>query len=99
MLAPGLVDAERARFGIQAARTDTPEPGGTLGNLDAPRPENSHTEGQYDGQARRFSLYTWMETHPPAKVLATGGALAGAALLLARRGGRNGPGARYRRTR
>lgn len=96
MIAPKLVDAAMARVGIPASRTDMPEPGGAEGNLEAPRADTDRTEGYLGPSARRFSLYTWLETHPPAKALAAGGALAGAALLLARG---NGDGRARRRRR
>ena len=65
-----LVDAAMARVGIPASRTDMPEPGGAEGNLEAPRTDTDRTEGYLGPRARRFSLYTWLETHPPAKALA-----------------------------
>ena len=95
MLAPKLVDATLARMGIPSSRTHVPEPGGAPGNLEQPR-MNDRTDGQFDGQARRFSLYTWMETHPPAKALTAGGVLAGVALLRWRRHG-NGSAMRHHR--
>jgi hypothetical protein len=85
MLAPKLVDATLARAGIASERTDEPQPGGSRGNLDAPREDDDRTEGDFSSRARRFSLYTWMETHPGAKALAAGGILAGTAVLIARR--------------
>ena len=96
MLAPKLVDAALARVGVPSSRTDEPEPGGAQGNLYSPRADD-RAEGDFTSQARRLSLYTWMETHPPAKALAAGGVLAGIALLLARRDGGNGSGARHYR--
>lgn len=86
MLAPKLVDAAMARVGIPSSRTDEPDPGGSPGNVRAPRADDNRVEGRFSDRARRFSLYTWLETHPPAKAIAAGGALAGVALLLARGG-------------
>ena len=83
--APGLVDAVLARVGIPASRTAELETGNP-GNLDAPRPDD-RTRGRYDGAARRTSLYTYLETHPPAKAAVIGGAVLGTALLLARGAG------------
>lgn len=97
MLAPKLVDAALARVGIPSSRTDEPEPGGSAGNLRAPLADD-RAEGNFGSQARRRSLYTWMETHPPAKALAASGVLAGAVLLLARRNG-NGSVRHHRRMR
>lgn len=85
MMAPGLVDAALARFGIPASRTGEPETQGQQGNLYEPRAGDNRTDGDFAGQARRFSLYTWLETHPPAKALALGGAVLGTALLFMRR--------------
>ena len=84
MLAPRLLDVALARFGIAAERTAEPETE-AVGALDAPRAHDNRTEGDFGEQARRFSLYTWLETHPRARTVASGGALAGAGLLLARR--------------
>jgi NAD(P)-dependent dehydrogenase (short-subunit alcohol dehydrogenase family) len=89
MLAPKLVDAILARVGIPSERTQDPTPGGSPGNMDAPRTQDHRAEGDFSSHARRFSLYTWMETHPRARAVAASGALAGTALLL-RRGKRNG---------
>lgn len=88
MTTPGLVDATLARFGVEAQRTDEPMPGDNPGALFATR-DDDRTRGDYGDLARRVSLYTWLETHPLARILASGGALAGAGLLLAR-GRRNG---------
>ena len=87
-LAPRLVDAALARFGFQAARTNEPEPGGSPGALFEPRADDNRSKGDFGGRARRFSAYTWSETHPRAALAA--GALAGTALLLGRRGRRKG---------
>ena len=78
--APGLVDRILARTGIPASRTDRPEPGGAEGNLYEPYAED-RAQGDFGKQARRFSSYTWLETHPKAKLVLLGGAIAGAAAL------------------
>jgi len=88
-LAPGLLDRLLARFGISSQRTDRPTADGGSGNLDAPRTEDNRVEGDFSERARRFSLYTWMETHPAARMLAAAGMLVGATLLTSR-GRRNG---------
>ena len=88
-LAPGLLDRLLARFGISSQRTDQPATDGGAGNLGAPRTDDNRVEGDYSDHARRFSLYTWMETHPAARLLAGAGVLVGAA-LLASRARRNG---------
>lgn len=84
-LAPGALDATLARTGISAQQTDEPTPGGTSGNLYEPFEHDDRIEGDFSDDARRFSLYTWLETHPGARTLALGGLLAGAAVWLARR--------------
>ena len=78
--APGLVDRILARAGIPASRTEQPEPGGAEGNLYEPHAEG-RTQGDFSKQARRFSAYTWLETHPKAKLFLLGGAVTGAAAL------------------
>lgn len=84
MQIPGLVDATLARFGITLERTKDPTPGGSPGALYEPRVEDNRAQGDFSTRARRLSVYTWLETHPAARRLATGGALAGTALLLRR---------------
>jgi NAD(P)-dependent dehydrogenase (short-subunit alcohol dehydrogenase family) len=88
-LAPGLVDRLLSRAGISSQRSDKPRPDDGTGNLDAPRTDDNRVEGDYSEPARRFSLYTWMETHPAARLLAGAGMLVGTA-LLASRARRNG---------
>ncbi len=85
--APRLVDAALARQGIPAQRTDDPSGGHADGTLYAPRADDNRVEGDFGDRARRFSLYTWLETHPRAGALAAAGALAGTALLASRRRG------------
>jgi NAD(P)-dependent dehydrogenase (short-subunit alcohol dehydrogenase family) len=98
--APRLVDAALARGGIPAERTGDASGGFAPGTLDAPRADEHRAEGDFGDQARGFSLYTWMETHPRAGALAAAGALAGAALLAARRAGAGrDAGARHARDR
>ena len=85
---PKLVDAALARIGIPSARTDEPTPGGSPGNLYEPRLGENRTEGDFKNRARRFSAYTWLQTHPKARTLALGAALAGTAFMVARRRGK-----------
>lgn len=90
MLLPRLVDAALSAFGISAARTDQPTPGGTPGNLDAPRLHDNRAEGDFTNRQRRTSLYTWLETHPFARRAAkTAAALGGLAMMGAGRGRRD----------
>ncbi len=62
MVAPGLLDRALARFGIPLQRTD--EPASNRDGLDAPRDDEFRVEGDFSNEARRFSLYSWLETHP-----------------------------------
>ncbi len=47
--------------------------------------EDNRVEGDFSARSRRFSAYTWMETHPRFRAVAAG-LVAGSAVLLARRG-------------
>ena len=85
MLAPHLLDATLARLGIPLERTDDPATD-REGALYAPRAHDNRIEGDFGDQARGFSLYTWLATHPEAKMLALGGLLVGTGMLLAQRG-------------
>lgn len=62
MVAPGLLDKALARFGIPLQRTD--EPASSHDALETPRVEEDRIDGDFSDQARRFSLHTWLETHP-----------------------------------
>ncbi len=84
IFAPTLVDAAMARLGIASERTTEPQPGGAPGNLFAPRTDDNRAEGDFSTRARRFSLYTWLETHRWARPVVLGGLVAGTTLLLAR---------------
>jgi NAD(P)-dependent dehydrogenase (short-subunit alcohol dehydrogenase family) len=84
---PGIVDRILARTGISSSRTDEPRPGGQEGNLYEPYGDD-RAQGDFAEKSRRFSAYTWLETHPGMKLLAVGGALAGAAVLVQRKRGR-----------
>ena len=75
---PRQVDLALGRLGIWSERTKEPAPGGSPGNLYAPRTEDNRTEGDFSGRARAFSLYTWARLHRPA---ALAGAAATAALI------------------
>jgi NAD(P)-dependent dehydrogenase (short-subunit alcohol dehydrogenase family) len=83
-MAPGLMDAIMAKFGIPASRTKVPTPGGQEGNLYAPNVAEDRASGDFSAQSRRLSLYTWFELHPAARLVVVGGALAGAAALMGR---------------
>ena len=66
-VAPRQVDAVLSRIGIPATRTHRSEPGGSEGNLYAPRPDD-RVQGDFSGRARGFSLYTWARLHRPTAV-------------------------------
>ncbi|CAA9303915.1 MAG: 3-oxoacyl-[acyl-carrier protein] reductase [uncultured Friedmanniella sp.] len=66
-VAPRQVDAVLGRIGIPATRTHRSEPGGSEGNLYAPRPDD-RVQGDFSGRARGFSLYTWARLHRPTAV-------------------------------
>ena len=85
---PGMVDRILARTGIPASRTDEPRLDGAEGNLYDFR-DDDRTAGDFTTKSRR-SAYTWVETHPSAKLFVAAGALAGAALLAQRRRSRSG---------
>jgi NAD(P)-dependent dehydrogenase (short-subunit alcohol dehydrogenase family) len=83
-LAPRLMDALLSRA-VPLERTSKPAPGGAPGTLYAPREDDNRTEGDFSSRARGVSAYTWLQTHPRARSLLAGGALATVALVLHRR--------------
>jgi NAD(P)-dependent dehydrogenase (short-subunit alcohol dehydrogenase family) len=85
IVAPGILDKLLARFGIPLQQTD--EPASTHDALETPRLEEDRIRGDFSDKARRFSLHTWLQTHPGmgrAMGLAAAG-FVGLKLLLARR--------------
>jgi NAD(P)-dependent dehydrogenase (short-subunit alcohol dehydrogenase family) len=102
MLTPGAVDAALARFGIEAQKTREAKSADAPDNLFTPC-HDPRVEGDFSDRAVGFSPYTWLETNPLAKSLATVLVLGGATWLLARgNSNRNGsaqplPAARDRR--
>ena len=80
-VAPGLMDVGIGRVGIPLQRTDEP-PGGHA--LYEPRDHDNRIEGDIGNHAFRFSPYTWLQTHPPAKT-ALGVTAAGLATLAVRK--------------
>ncbi|WP_375420843.1 SDR family oxidoreductase [uncultured Sphingomonas sp.] len=81
-LAPGLMDAMLAKFGIPASKTSTPTTNGQGGNLYIAEPED-RTRGDFERRARP-SAYTWLELHPLARTLALGAVATGAVALRRR---------------
>jgi NAD(P)-dependent dehydrogenase (short-subunit alcohol dehydrogenase family) len=90
-LAPGLMDAILAKFGIPASRTDRPAPDGQPGNLYTSDGDD-RARGDFTGRERP-SLYTWLALRPLARTLAVGAVATGAVLLARRRGARDRSGA------
>ena len=84
MLAPGLMDRVLARI-VPLEQSSKRAPEGSPGTLFAPRPQEDRAEGDFSSRARGFSTYTWWQTHPPARAGLVAGAVATAALGLARR--------------
>jgi NAD(P)-dependent dehydrogenase (short-subunit alcohol dehydrogenase family) len=82
-VAPGLMDVGIGRVGIPLQRTGEPA---TDDALYAPRHHDNRVEAGIGSHAFRFSPYTWLQSHPPAKTalgLATA-ALASLAILRRR---------------
>lgn len=78
-LAPRLMDVVMSRPMIRMQRTNQPKSPEGPDNLFQPREGESRVEDDLGRWARRFSAYTWLETHPRA-TRAAGAALAGSAL-------------------
>ncbi len=81
--APKQMDAYLSKIGVRQERTSEPRPGGMAGNLYEPTSDD-RSEGDYSGRARSFSLYTYLETHPIARVVAAGSVLVAAPVLIKR---------------
>ena len=81
--APRQMDVYLAKVGVRQERTQEPRPDGMPGNLYAPTSDD-RTEGDYSRRARRFSLSTWMQTHPKARAVAVGSVLVATPTLLSR---------------
>ncbi|HYP45125.1 MAG TPA: SDR family oxidoreductase [Propionibacteriaceae bacterium] len=85
---PRQMDLYLSKIGVRQERA--PEKDGAdaqtglpLDNVDEPRLGDNRTRGDFSGRARRFSLYTWMQTHPRSRLAAQSVALA-APLVLSR---------------
>jgi NAD(P)-dependent dehydrogenase (short-subunit alcohol dehydrogenase family) len=90
--APRQMDLYLSKIAIRQERTKEQRPEGMPGNLYEPTSDD-RASGDYSRRARSFSLYTYLETHPRARVLAAGSALVTTGLLLSRRSARD-PGRR-----
>jgi hypothetical protein len=90
-LSPQMADALLLRMAFEGQRTDEPK---SVEDPDAfyePLVGYDRVEGDFSGEARPTSLYTWLELHP---VLTTfiGSITLGAVAALVRRAFRNGNG-------
>ncbi|HLU37292.1 MAG TPA: SDR family oxidoreductase [Thermomicrobiales bacterium] len=83
MLAPGLMGRMLSRAGIPAQETDDTATGNVTGNLYEPS-NDDRVEGDFSDQASAFSPYTWLQTHPAAKMAVIGGAIVGIGAVLSR---------------
>lgn len=83
-LAPRQIDRYLSRIGVRQARTKDPAPAGAPGNLAAPSADD-RVDGDFRRRARP-SLYTWMQTHPRTRAVASASALAGPVVLRRLRG-------------
>jgi NAD(P)-dependent dehydrogenase (short-subunit alcohol dehydrogenase family) len=81
--APRQMDRYLSRIGIRQEHTAQARPEGQAGNLYEPT-SDARTEGDFSRRARRSSLYTWWQTHPAARVVATGSVLVVTRLLTSR---------------
>jgi NAD(P)-dependent dehydrogenase (short-subunit alcohol dehydrogenase family) len=83
-LNPKRTDQTLAKLGIRSERTSEPTPGGAPGTLDEPRLDDNRVEGDLSAKARRFSLYTFLQTHPRSRRVLSTGVLVTAPVLVAR---------------
>ena len=81
--APKQMDLMLSRVGIRFEGTNEPTPGGSPGNLYQPL-DNNRADGDFSGRARGFSLYTWLQLHPRARLAATAGTMLLGAPLVGR---------------
>ncbi len=81
--APKQMDLMLSRVGIRFEGTHEPAPGGSPGNLYQPL-DNNRAEGDFSDRARGFSLYTWLQLHPGARLAATAGTMLLGAPLVGR---------------
>ena len=76
-LAPKVMDLLLAKVAIRAESTREKVPGGSPGNLDAPTSDD-RVKGDLHG---RPSVWTWLQLHPRARVVAATGALVAPTLV------------------
>ena len=80
---PRQMDAYMAKVAVRQERTRDPRPEGMTGNLYEPTSDD-RAQGDYSGRARSFSLYTFLQTHPKARVAVAGSVLLATPLVLSR---------------
>lgn len=81
---PRLTDAFLRRTAFRLQRTHEPKSEDAPHNLFHPLEGYNQVEGDFGGEARSWSVYTWLAMHPKARRVAKGAALGAAALLAAR---------------
>lgn len=87
-VSPRQMDLYLSKIGIRQERAPEKnevdaQTDGPRDNVDEPRPQDNRTRGDFSGRAKRFSLYTWIQTHPKSRAAVQSVALA-APLVLSR---------------
>jgi NAD(P)-dependent dehydrogenase (short-subunit alcohol dehydrogenase family) len=88
-MSPRMTDALLQRIAYPLQRTDDPKSEDAPDTLFEPIEGQDRIEGDFGGEAKSWSVYTWLATHPRLNRLAAGAAV-GMIALLAVRGSRNG---------
>jgi NAD(P)-dependent dehydrogenase (short-subunit alcohol dehydrogenase family) len=81
--APKQMDLYLSKVGVRQEHTSEPRPGGMAGNL-YETTSDDRAKGDFSGRSRSFSLYTFLETHPIARVVTAGSVLVAAPVLIRR---------------
>lgn len=66
-LMPRLTQNYLLRSAFSSQRTRTPKNADSPCNMFAPETGDQRIEGDYQGETRRSSIYTWLQTHPFAR--------------------------------
>lgn len=82
---PKLVDGLLNLVAFDLQKTDEPKSDTAPNNLFTPLPGRDGIQGSMSKEARSFSLYTWLETHPLARGVAMVGLAAGLFAFVARK--------------
>lgn len=83
-ISPTVMDGVINQIGFKLQKTDEPRSVEAPDNLYNAIPGHDRVKGEFGDMTRKSSLYTWLETHPQARLALTGAALAGTALLVSR---------------